>query len=288
MGNPLLQHNLVKYVKFRITFFSEQPCDGKVDYLISHNITTLLYLQHVVFWHMSHDSNKTPFENNVSDAILVKIKTFSYYYDDFIFRQHVTYITHHALQKLRHGFTLQPRLASSFLFQHCVCVCTYREVVGVLFFHCVCFGDQVQFLRLGGKYSYLQSLLTSPEVSFLKEPFTWTSDCALSSFSTFSQKSPSLCSCVSSEPSLITLCILTPPCGCHYQVNPDIISPYLFSELIDLHQNLSSPSTSISISINLFALNCIQNLLFLSLRPSFQIRNLPPSLIPNSINHQRN
>lgn len=106
MDNPLLQHNLVKYVKLRITFFSEQPCDGKVHYLISHNITTLLYLQHVVFWHMSHDSNKTPFANNVSDAILDKIKTFSYYYDDFIFRQHVTYITHHALEKLRHGLTL--------------------------------------------------------------------------------------------------------------------------------------------------------------------------------------
>lgn len=37
-----------------------------------------------------------------------------------------------------------------------------REVVGVLFFHCACSGDQVQFLRLSSKYSYLQSLLTSP------------------------------------------------------------------------------------------------------------------------------
>lgn len=48
MDNPLLQHNLVKYVKLRTTFLSEQPCDGKVHYLISHNITTLLYLQHVL------------------------------------------------------------------------------------------------------------------------------------------------------------------------------------------------------------------------------------------------
>lgn len=75
-------------------------------------------------------------------------------------------------------------------------------------------------------------------------------------------------------------------------MNPDIISPYFSSELIELYQNLSNPSTSISIWINLFALNCNQNLLsqvfFLSLRLSFQIRNLSPSLIPNPINHQRN
>lgn len=48
MDNLLLQHNLVEYVKLRITFLSEQPCDGKVHYLIPHNITTLLYLQHVL------------------------------------------------------------------------------------------------------------------------------------------------------------------------------------------------------------------------------------------------
>lgn len=75
-------------------------------------------------------------------------------------------------------------------FFNIVCVFVHienrREVVGVLFFHYVCSGDQVQFLRLGGKYSYLQSLLPSPKVSFLKDPFTWTSACALSSFSTFS------------------------------------------------------------------------------------------------------
>lgn len=138
-----------------------------------------------------------------------------------------------------------------------------REVVEVLFFHCVCSGDQVQFLRLSSKYSYLQSLLTSPEVSFLKDPFTWTSGCALPSFSTLSQKSPSLCSCFSSEPSLITLLILTLPCSCQYQVNPDIISPYLSSELIELHQNISNPSIQLQSELICLPSTAFKNLLFL-------------------------
>lgn len=154
----------------------------------------------------------------------------------------------------------------------------------------LCSGDQVQFLRLGGKYSYLQSLLTSPEVSFLKEPFTWTSDCSLSFL--LSLRSLLLYVVVSVlNPVLLLFLfwlhlvvviikwiqILLAPISLLNSLNYtriyQILLPQFQSELICL------PSTASKI----YSFSGI-----LSLRLSFQIRNLSPSLIPNPINHQRN